>query len=240
MTTQSVPVPVPELQIEFCGEWHPVSPYRPFTIGREGDLAVDDNPFLHRRLLEIHAFEGLWLLSNIGSRLAVTVSDADGHLQSWLAPGGRLPLVFGLTTIVFSAGATTYELSVHVSVPLFAQTQPALQQSDGTTTIGAVTMTDTQRLLIIALAEPMLRRDGTGISEIPTNHDAAQRLGWVITRFNRKLDNVCDKLDRIGVPGLRGGPRSYATNRRVRLVEYAITSHLVSKADLILLDQPHE
>ena len=62
------------------------------------------------------------------------------------------------------------------------------------------------------------------------------RLGWTLTAFNRKLDNVCDKLDRMGVQGLRGGPGQVATNRRARLVEYAVTSQDVTRADLALLD----
>lgn len=226
--------------IEFCGEWHEVDPARPFTIGREADLVVDDNPFLHRRMLEIRQTAGVWLLYNIGSRLSVTVSDAGGRLQSWLAPGGRIPLVFGATTVVFSAGSTTYELSIRLPSPPFEESTPAAVADDGTTTIGAIAMTDSQRLLVIAMAEPMLRRDGTGVSEIPTNRQAADRLGWTITRFNRKPDNVCDKLDRIGVRGLRGGPRSYAMNRRARLVEHAIATRLVTRDDLPLLDLPHD
>ncbi len=87
------------------------------TIGREADLVIDDNPFLHRHLLDVRQVEGLWVLSNVGSRLAVTVTDGAGRLQSWLAPGARLPLVFGLTTVVFTAGPTTYELSVHLLSP---------------------------------------------------------------------------------------------------------------------------
>ncbi len=82
----------------------------------------------------------------------------------------------------------------------------------------------------------MLRREGTALSEIPSSAQAARRLGWALTRFNRKLDNVCDKLDRLGVSGLRGGPGAHATNRRARLVEYAVSSRLVTAADLPLLD----
>ncbi len=93
--------------------------------------------------------------------------------------------------------------------------------------------------MILALAEPLLRREGTGMSELPTSAQAAERLGWTLTRFNRKLDNVCDKLDRIGVPGMRGGVRSYATNRRVRLVEHALAARLVTRDDLPLLDEEH-
>ena len=50
------------------------------------------------------------------------------------------------------------------------------------------------------------------------------------------MDNVCEKLDRIGVEGLRGGARSYATNRRARLVDYAVRNKLVGEDELYLLD----
>lgn len=222
------------LLVEYCGEWFQVVPEQVFTIGRDADLSIDDNPFLHRRLLEISEYEGIWLLRNVGARLAVTVTDGAGRLQSWLAPGARLPLVFGRTVVVFTAGPTTYELEVHVAEPVFAETHPA--GVSGTTTVGDVSLTESQRLLVLALAEPMLVREGSGMGEIPTSARAAARLGWTITRFNRKLDNVCDKLDRLGVQGLRGGVRSYATNRRIRLVEYAIAARMVTRSDLPLLD----
>ncbi|WP_091420849.1 hypothetical protein [Arthrobacter sp. OV608] len=223
------------MQIEFCGEWYPVTREATYTIGRDADLVVDENPFLHRRLLQVSWFEGFWVLANIGSRMAVTVTDGAGRLQSWLAPGGRLPLVFARTTVVFTAGPTTYELSLHAAEPPFSYTDVSFHE--GATTVGSVTLTESQRVLIVALAEQMLRFDGSGRGEIPTNAKASERLGWALTRFNRKLDNVCDKLDRIGVQGMRGDVSSYATNRRIRLVEYAITSRLVTRADLALLEK---
>lgn len=224
-----------ELTVEFAGELYTVAPGAVFTVGREGDLAIDDNLFLHRNFLTIRHLDGLWLLSNVGSRLSATVTDSGGRVQAWLAPGARLPLVFSSTSVIFSAGPTTYELTIHASVPTFRETQPEADD-DGLSTIGDVPLTHSQRVMILALAEPVLRREGTGMSELPTSAQAAERLGWTLTRFNRKLDNVCDKLDRIGVPGLRGGARSYATNRRVRLVEHAIAARLVTRADLPLLD----
>jgi hypothetical protein len=39
------------------------------------------------------------------------------------------------------------------------------------------------------------------------------------------------------VQGLRGGRGKLATNRRARLVEYAVASHLVSRDDLVLLER---
>lgn len=223
------------LHVEYCGEWFQVGAADEFSIGRDADLSIDDNPFLHRRLLSISRTpDGIWLLVNVGSRLAVTVTDGAGRLQSWLAPGARLPLVFGRTSVVFTAGPTTYEVSIYSAEPVYAETHPS--HTGGTTTLGDIKLTVSQKQLILALAEPMLLREGSGIGEIPTSAAAAARLGWSRTRFNRKLDNVCDKLDRIGVQGMRGGVRAYATNRRVRMVEYAISARLVTRADLPLLD----
>ena len=224
-----------ELTIDFAGEAFTVEPGAVFTVGREGDLAIDDNLFLHRHFLTVENLDGLWLLSNVGSRLSATVTDSGGRVQAWLAPGARLPLVFAATTVIFSAGPTTYELTISVSEPAFRETQ-TFGEDDGLSTIGDIPLTHSQRVMILALAEPVLKREGTGMSDLPTSAQAAQRLGWTLTRFNRKLDNVCDKLDRIGVPGMRGGVRSYATNRRVRLVEHAIAARLVTRADLPLLD----
>lgn len=223
------------LVVEYAGEQFSIAPGTVFTVGREGDLSIDDNLFLHRTFLTIQNVEGLWLLSNVGSRLTATVTDSGGRVQAWLAPGARLPLVFASTSVIFSAGPTTYELTIHAAEPTFRETQP-LADDDGQSTIGDVPLTHSQRVMILALAEPVLRREGTGMSELPTSAQAAERLGWTLTRFNRKLDNVCEKLDRIGVPGLRGGVRSYATNRRVRLVEHALAARLVTRDDLPLLD----
>ena len=224
------------LRVEFAGEEFSIPPDTVFTVGREGDLAIDDNLFLHRNFLTIQNVEGLWLLSNVGSRLSATVTDTGGRVQAWLAPGARLPLVFAATSVIFSAGPTTYELTIHAAEPTFRDTQQP-PDDDGLSTIGDVPLTHSQRVMILALAEPVLRREGTGMSELPTSAQAADRLGWTLTRFNRKLDNVCDKLDRIGVPGMRGGVRSYATNRRVRLVEHALAARLVTRDDLPLLDE---
>jgi hypothetical protein len=229
------------LAIEFAGEWfRPSDESAPFDIGREGDLAIDDNPYLHRRFLRIAREDAIWWLSNVGSLISATVCDAGGGVQSWLPPGNRLPMVFPTTSIVFTAGPTTYEITVQLDNAPYHEIRSEDGDDSGATTIGAISFTKSQKQLIVALAEPMLKREGTGLSEIPSSALAARRLGWASTRFNRKLDNVCEKLDRIGVKGLRGGPGALATNRRARLVEYAVASRLVTQADLPLLDDTED
>ncbi len=223
------------LRIEFCGEWYESTPGQPFVVGREGDLIVDDNPYLHRRFLVLTEERGLWWLVNEGSLLAATVSDGTGGVQAWLPPGGRLPVVFPRLTVLFSAGSTTYDMTIHAPGDYYS-TSGLQADRDGTTTIGVVPLTSSQRLMIVALAERVLRQDSPGRGTIPSSAEAAERLGWPLTTFNRKLDNVCEKLDKIGVQGLRGGRGKLATGRRQRLVEYAVASRLVSIDDVRLLE----
>ncbi|QTE28989.1 hypothetical protein [Pengzhenrongella sicca] len=223
-------------RLEFCGEWFEVSPTEPFVVGREGPLGLDDNPYLHRRFLEVVLVDGMWWLRNVGSRLSATIAEPSGGMQAWLTPGGRLPLVFGTTIVIFTAGPTTYQVSLETAHATFAPTGVLSGPETGTTTVGQIALTTTQRALIVALSEPLLRDPGSTTTQIPSSAAAAARLGWAQTRFNRKLDNVCDKLDRVGIKGLRGGPGRLATQRRARLVEYAVTSRLVTSADLGLLD----
>ncbi|MCF2706283.1 hypothetical protein I6E29_03240 [Arcanobacterium haemolyticum] len=225
------------LSVEFCGEWFPVDPHEPFVIGREGPLQIDDNPYLHRRFLVISESDGLWWIENVGARLSATVADKDGRTQAYLQPGARLPLVYVETVLLFTAGPTTYEMSVLNDTPAYASADVANVTEAGEPTIGPVELTPSQLLLVLALAEPVLTGRGT-TSSIPSSQNAADRLGWPITRFNRKLDHVCERLTKYGVRGLHGGPDRLAVNRRARLVEHAIATRIVTADDLYRLENP--
>ncbi len=227
---------VKPVTIEFCGEEHRVHSPGDFSIGRESDLSIDDNPYLHRRFLRVFDEHGMWWLGNVGTLLTATITDGTGGVQAWLSPGARLPIVFETMHVMFSAGPTTYDLTIRNADDLYS-TSRIMQDSGGSTTIRPVTLTTSQRQLVVALAEGVLRQQLPGRAEVPTSADAAARLGWSLTTFNRKLDNVCDKLDKIGVAGLRGGAGRLATSRRMRLVEYAVATHLVGPEDLALLDR---
>lgn len=224
------------LTIDFAGEERLLAETDTFVIGRGGDLDIDDNPYLHRRFLEFTHSDGFWWVHNAGNHLTATLTDAQNLVQATLAPGASLPVVFAEMVVTFSAGSTTYELLLSHRPVLGFESHPGAP-SGGQTTLGRpVAMTTSQLQLILALCEPTLTRRGTGRSAIPSNNEAAARLGWSQTRFNRKLDNVCEKLGRAGVAGLRGDAGSLAVHRRARLVEYAIASRLVTADLLRLLD----
>ncbi|MET4783033.1 hypothetical protein [Glaciihabitans sp. UYNi722] len=227
------------LKVEFCGEWYTVESPKDFFVGREGDLAIDDNPYLHRQFLRIYEDHDMWWLSNVGNLLTATVTDSTGSVQAWLSSGARLPLVFQTMHVMFSAGSTTYDFSIHAEEDFFS-TSAFASTNVNSTTIMPVSLTTTQKQLILSLAEHVLTQSIPGRGEVPTSAEAAARLGWSMTTFNRKLDNVCEKLDKVGVSGLRGGKGKLANNRRARLVEYAVSTHLVSGEDLPMLDWKRE
>ncbi|MCU1678409.1 MAG: hypothetical protein JWM93_3167 [Frankiales bacterium] len=220
--------------VEFCGESFEAKVDRPLIIGREGDVVIDDNPYLHRRFLSVTNNDGLGWLANVGSQLSATVADDKGLFQAWLAPGAQVPIVFGQMVVWFTAGPTAYELDIAMADAPFAAAV-AEQVDEGETTIGRLALSPEQRLLIVALAEPILRRSDRGASAVPSSAEAARRLGWTLTKFNRKLDAVCEKLERQGVRGLHGGPKRLAANRRARLVEYCLAARIVDRNDLQLL-----
>jgi len=227
------------LTVEFCGDEFPMVPGQRLTVGREADLVVDEHNFyLHRRLVEFSHESGFWWITNVGSRLSLTVSGEAGTLQSWLGPGARVPVVLLSLAVLFTAGGTTYELGVAINVAPFESTGYVLPEVTTGRTLGHVDLTSSQFRLLVALGENTLRRAGAGSSDIPTNAAAAKRLNWSSTTFNRKLDNVCDKYARAGVKGLRGGPGDLAINRRARLVEYVVAARVVRPEHLPILDLP--
>lgn len=226
-----------DLRVEFCGETHELDPSTPFVVGRDGQLVVDDNPYLHRRFLELSHHDGWWWLANIGNRLAATVAEAGGGVVAFLGPGARLPVVFARTAVRFTAGATGYELELVADAAPYLPVRHDHLGGDAATTVGGVELRGEQRLLVVALAEPVLRRETGHVSVMPTSAEVARRLGWSLTKLNRKLDAVCHKLERAGVRGLHGRPGELASNRRAQLVEYAVAARLVTMADLSMLDE---
>ena len=124
------------LVIDFSGDIFEVRPGTAFRVGREGDLALDDNPFLHRHFLVLEHDAGLWWLANIGTRLGASVAESAGASYSLVAPGTRVPLVFPRMSVVFSAGRTTYELRLRVPCPAYEPTVDVSRGADSETTIG--------------------------------------------------------------------------------------------------------
>lgn len=217
-----------------------LNPEVPFAIGRSGHLAFNDNPYLHRHLLRVGHVDGLWWVSNVGSRIPVRLSEPRAVLHSVLSPGDSTPLVHQRTSIVFQANETVYEVEVRLE-PLATPIHhalPTVEPHHGALTIAPGAVSDEQRLLLVALAEPMLRHTGVSIGSMPSLTKVGARLGWSNAKVNRKLDYLCEKLTEAGVPGLVAGGGQLATHRRAHLVEFVLGAKIITRDDLALLDAP--
>lgn len=239
MTAQQDASSTGRMVLDFAGELLSAAPGETLRVGRTGDLAIDDNPYLHRDFLAFATSGDLWWVANVGGRIAAYLTEEGGLMRSTLAPGARLPLVFPTTLVTFAAGDTLYELIVTVPSVGYEPVE-VVPGRRGETTISPGAFTPSQLLAILALAEPTLRRAGSGAAAIPTTAQAAARLGWSAKRFDKKVENVCDKLSSAGVRGLKGPRQRLASRRRVELVEYAISTLLVTTNDLYLIDLPQE
>lgn len=225
------------LIVGFVGETRRLGEEDELTFGREAELEIDTNPYLHRRLGLFRFEHDAWWLYNIGTAIALEVIDAQSSSRATVAPGAGMPITFRQCFVQFQASTITYRLELTVETAA-ASARPAVHHLEGKKTLTAseVDLNDEQRLLLTALAEPRIRNVGAARSAVPTNRQAAARLGWSMPKFNRKLDNLCTKFDRLGVPGVKGDLGKLATNRRQALVDHALRVHLVSAADLHLLD----
>jgi hypothetical protein len=202
------------------------------------DLPIDDNRYLHRLLGRFSWSGGVWWLTNLGSSIPLTVSDTTGPSFSRVAPGASLALSFESSVVAFEAGGCNYELTVDLADGGFGDTVEGSQQWSGevTTTASSLPLSTEQQLLLVALAETHLR-DPSAAGELPTNRQIAARLGWTITKYNRKLDGLCVKFAAAGVSGLRGSSDALARDRRVRLVDHAVHAGVVTADDLALLTE---
>jgi len=229
-----------DLHVDFIGEVRAVEPGRELTFGRQGDLHIDDNRHLHRVLGRFWSRGESWWLTNEGRSITIQIADADSRSSVQLAPGSEIALSFPNSILRFRAGITDYELLVRVpdrGADDDADEDDPLDADDEdgeTIALGDIMLTDEQRLLLLALAEGLLRDPHTS-EELPANRAVARRLGWSITKFNRKLDSLCDRFTRLGVGGLRGSIDQLATDRRRRLVDHAVESGLISRSQLARL-----
>lgn len=217
------------LEVDFIGEIHRRSPGERFTFGRQADLTVDeDNVQLHRVLGRFDHHDGCWWLHNVGRSITIDVVDSASASVLKLAPGAEAPIGFTRSTLRFSAGPATYEFETRLA-DRDPTTELQVEHLAGmpTKTTSHIKLSDEQLLLLVAMSESGIT-DPSAISDLPTNKSLAHKLGWTVTKLNRKLDALCVKFDKAGVRGLHGSSGALAKDRRKRLVEHAIFAGIVT------------
>lgn len=218
------------LVVEFLDDEWCVDHGETLTFGRSGDVVLDaDNEFLHRVVGVLSWRHGVWMLDHVGTRTQLTV--AGGRTVSTIEPGGSIALVADENVVRCVAGAAHYELVVALDLPPSELDHPRNIAGATTVDYGWVSLNEEQRQLLAALAARTLRRPDHA-ADLPANRVVAHRLGWSITKFNRKLDHLCASAHRSGVVGVAGDLGRLATQRRARLVEHAVRVGLVTLDDV--------
>lgn len=219
------------LFLEFRGEPVWASAGGSVTFGRDADLVVDaGNPYLHRVLGCFVAHGDVWFLQNLGRFIPLRVQDRTSTSFVQVDPGDQLPVGFGEFVVTFTAGTEDYDLGGALSEPTPLELGAAAPSD--TAEFGLTSLNDEQLLLVLALAEGRLSGDPDWATRLPGNKAVARRLGWTITKYNRKLDYLCRRLAESGVEGAAGEHGLLATSRRQVLVDHAVNRRLVVAADL--------
>ena len=218
------------LEIDFVGEVRSLLPGDDLRFGRNADLVIDENPFMHRVVGRFTFREGVWWLQNHGTQCRLELHDLNHGTVLEAAPAQQVPVVGTKFAVRFTAGPTTYELTgTREGTEVQTDTEGDVI---GTATMdfGQVPLSPEQHLLVVALYDSKLR---TG--DIEGNTVIAHRLGWTSSKFNRKLDTICEKFHRAGLRGVKGDNGGMAEGRRGSLMAHCIGTGLVSRGDLALL-----
>ncbi|HKY15872.1 MAG TPA: hypothetical protein VJM33_13190 [Microthrixaceae bacterium] len=218
------------LEVEFLDERWRLERGGSLTFGRAADLVIDENPFMHRVVGRFVHRNDVWWLQNHSRRIALDIED-DVATRASVAPAGQFSITSARTTVRFSCGPGTYELVCELVGRAEVASHDVVPAATSTIDFGVVPLTVNQHLLLVALSASRL----AGVDTIPSSHVAAASLGWSITKLNRQLDHLCQKLHRAGVRGLCGDQATRALDRRRTLVDHAISSGLVTSGDLGLL-----
>jgi hypothetical protein len=209
---------VVRLTVRFLGET-----YRPtddLTFGREAELEIDENSYLHRRAGRFRLRSGTWWLENLGSRLRLTMASSDGSLID-LQPGASSPLLGMGGEVSLTAGPTRYEIQYELEGEQLAwqDTHPIGDHGVDTMTYGTI-LTPRELDFVVVLAQGRL----TGrLGPLPAHGEIAEI--WGVSR--KTVDNTLQRLR----AKLRKQKIGYVQSSET-LVEYLVTQGLVTLDDL--------
>ncbi len=233
-----------EIHIFFIDELTAAGPGDIVTFGRSGDIEVDEaNQYMHRIVGTFFEQDNVWWITNNSKHGNLTLAGDGGRLTR-LPPAAVTALTEVSGAVRFDSGPSTYELGwilpgQEPRMPptlVDGQLGGPVFEPDATTQFGVISLNPEQKQLLVALAERTLLDSTASTSDLPPNASVAHRLGWSAKKLDRKLDYLCARLATEGVRGLRGEKGFEAIDRRSRLVEHAMSSGMITEADLALIE----
>jgi hypothetical protein len=225
------------LYVDFCGEQHKLAEGDELTFGRQARLEIDENPYMHRLLGRFAWRDGYWWLDNVGRSIVLNLHDRDSAAGSTVSPGHTAALTYADGAVSFVAGRSRYEIDTALEDavdPVEAAADP--DAGERTLDFGVVDLNEDQRLLLLDLASDRLLEPTRTDAPIRPKAESARRLGWSVSKYNRKLDHLCLKFAKAGITGLQGDSAASAADRRRRLLEHVLAAELVKREELEILE----
>jgi hypothetical protein len=217
------------LVVVAAGDTHRVEPGEPFTFGRAATCTVcldPDDPAISRVAGEVSLSGDVWFVTNRSRSRQFAVVDRFG-LRHVLGPGQRDP-VEGRIRVIVDGAHGSHELVF--SGPLPAETEPEALSGQPTSAGDGVLINDADRRALVALFAGYLH-EGPRYDPAPKSYAAAAaRLGWPRTTLVKRIEYLRTRLSAAGVPHMQGW------NALSALAEYALTTGLITRDDLQLLD----
>ncbi len=208
-----------ELTVRYVGETY--RPESELTFGREAELCLDDNNYLHRRAGRFRLFDGTWWLDNLGSRLRLSMVSTDGSLIE-LQPGDASPLAGTAGDVSLIAGPTRYQLDYELQgrQTSLDNTQ-RLEGGAGVDTMTyGVVLTPRELDFVVVMAQGRL----TGrLGPLPTHGQIAETWGVSHKTVDNTLQRLRDKLRKQKI--------SYVQSTET-MIDYLVTQGLVTRSDL--------
>lgn len=169
-------------------------------VGRSGTFPVGtDDVFLHRSLFQVW-YGGLgWMIANRGRHIPLDIEPRGSRslTRIHLGPGAVTVMPAGPSAITFTTPERHYE--IHIDIPSTGISRPSqLNTFDGDITHARHIPNEDQRIMLDALAAPLIKNPGANDGDLPTVKDLAEQLGWTEKKTNQKIERLCQRLAQDG------------------------------------------
>ena len=169
-------------------------------VGRSGTFPVGtDDVFLHRSLFQVW-YGGLgWMIANRGRHIPLDIEPRGSRslTRIHLGPGAVTVMPAGPSAITFTTPDRHYE--IHIDIPSTGISRPSqLNTFDGDITHARHIPNDDQRIMLDALAAPLIKNPGANDGDLPTVKELAEQLGWTEKKTNQKIERLCQRLAQDG------------------------------------------
>lgn len=169
-------------------------------VGRSGTFPVGtDDVFLHRSLFQVW-YGGLgWMIANRGRHIPLDIEPGGSRslTRIHLGPGAVTVMPAGPSAITFTTPERHYE--IHIDIPSTGISRPSqLNTFDGDITHARHIPNDDQRIMLDALAAPLIKNPGANDGDLPTVKELAEQLGWTEKKTNQKIERLCQRLAQDG------------------------------------------